>query len=32
MLSCVSRANAKDVCSDVWDCVEIYVIYMNPHK
>jgi hypothetical protein len=30
MLSGVGRANAKDVRSDVWDCVETYVIYTTP--
>jgi hypothetical protein len=30
MLSGISRANAKDVRSDVWDCVETYTIYTTP--
>jgi hypothetical protein len=30
MLSGISRANAKDVRSDVWDRVETYVIYTTP--
>jgi hypothetical protein len=31
MLSGVSRANAKDVHMDEWDCVETYVIYTTSH-
>jgi hypothetical protein len=30
MLSGISRANAKDVHSGVWDRVEIYMIYTTP--
>jgi hypothetical protein len=29
-LAGICRANAKDVRSDVWDCVETYVIYTTP--
>ncbi len=30
-LSGISRANAKDMCLDVWDCVETYMIGTTPH-
>ncbi len=30
LLSGISRANAEDVCLDVWNCVETYVMYMTP--